>query len=381
MYRHLLFFGVAALFFASFFELHAQVTLLRQMTTPERVKSNAWWPTKLLDSRDDFTGPQVCATCHRDIAASQQTSEMARTLMPAATSPVLQSSHEFTLGPYSYNIARQPSGVVMKVSDGSASLTAPLVWAIGVGRTGQSYMWLRDATFYESRFNYFGAINAFDVTPGRMRSAPDTLDSAVGRPMAEPEARNCLACHSTALTTSKPIAIERLIPGISCEACHGPGANHVALEKSGMEQGAGLIMNPRRLSPTESVDFCGACHGTFWDVELGGAAGVATVRFPAYRLEKSRCWGTGDPRLTCTSCHNPHQPLVRETASYDRVCLQCHSKSAHDGISKTAAVKTCPVATKDCASCHMQKYLVAEMHNTFTDHRIRIVRRGAAFAE
>jgi hypothetical protein len=29
----------------------------------------------------------------------------------------------------------------------------------------------------------------------------------------------------------------------------------------------------------------------------------------------------------------------------------------------------------------MPKYQVAEMHNTFTDHRIRIVRNGAAFAD
>ena len=76
----------------------------------------------------------------RDIAASQQTSEIARTLMPAASSPILQSSHQFALGSYSYSLARQASVVEMKVSDGSASLTAPLVWALGVGRTGQSYL-------------------------------------------------------------------------------------------------------------------------------------------------------------------------------------------------------------------------------------------------
>lgn len=382
MFRALLFLGIAALVIASFYDLHAQATLLRQMTTPERVKAASWWPTKMLPTRDDYTGPQVCATCHADIAVSQQSSEMARTLMPASASQVLQSRQKFAFGPYAYTIAREQNGVTMMVSDGTTALAAPLAWAFGVGRTGQSYMWLRDGTFYESRFNYFGAIKAFDVTPGRMRAAPDTLESAVGRPMSEPEARNCLACHSTGLTMAKPIAVERLIPGVTCEACHGPGANHVAFEKSGMEQGAGLIMNPKRLSPGESVDFCGSCHGTWWDVELSGGTGVATVRFPAYRLEKSRCWGNGDDaRVTCVACHNPHKPLVRETAAYDRACLQCHMNSAHAPATSSLAVKSCRVATKDCASCHMPKYQLAEMHNTFTDHRIRVVRDRAAFVD
>ena len=82
-----------------------------------------------------------------------------------------------------------------------------------------------------------------------------------------------------------------------------------------MEQGAGLIMNPKRLSPGESVDFCGSCHGTYWDVELSGGTGVATARFPAYRLEKSRCWGCC--YRTCTRCG-------RDSGSaFIELCVSC----------------------------------------------------------
>jgi len=381
MYRPRILLALASLALLSFATLQAQVSLLRQMTTPERVKTSEWWPTKILTYGGDYTGPKACGGCHRDISDSQPKSEMARTLSTASASPIVDSHKRFTLGPYTYDIARAQNDVNMTVSDGSRSLTAPLTWAIGVGRTGQSYLWEHDGTFFESRFNYFGAINAFDATPGRMRAAPDTLESAVGRAMSEPEVRSCLVCHATAVTTERPIQVQKLIPGVTCEACHGPGANHVELERSGVEQRAPLIMNPKRLTPQESVDFCGSCHGTFWDAELGGATGPATARFPAYRLEKSHCWGrAGDARLTCVSCHDPHRPLVRETASYDKVCLGCHSKAEH-AVKTTAAPKTCRVANRDCASCHMPKVEVKEMQNTFTDHRIRIARAGAAFAE
>src|SRR5205085_12167381 len=109
---------------------------------------------------------------------------------------------------------------------------------------------------------------------------------------------------------------------------HGPGAEHVWAEKAGTtEERKTGILNPRNLSPVESVDFCGACHRTWWDVALSGSTGITSLRFPPYRLENSRCWGKGDARLTCASCHDPHRPLEREAKAYDKRCLNCHLNS------------------------------------------------------
>ncbi len=41
----------------------------------------------------------------------------------------------------------------------------------------------------------------------------------------------------------------------------------------------------------------------------------------------------------------------------------------------------CPTATKDFASCHMPKVYVPEMHADFTDHRIRIAKKGEPYPE
>jgi hypothetical protein len=142
------------------------------------------------------------------------------------------------------------------------------------------------------------------------------------------------------------------------------------------------IVNPAKFAPLRAVDFCGACHGTPRDVELSGAGGRITVRFPAYRLEKSRCWGAaGDARLTCFACHNPHRPLERDPAAYDAACLRCHKNGAAGRDAETAQQPACPVASSRCTSCHMPKYDVPGMHYKFTDHDIRVVKANAPFPD
>ena len=42
-------------------------------------------------------------------------------------------------------------------------------------------------------------------------------------------------------------------------------------------------------------------------------------------------------------------------------------------------LEACPVATTKCVTCHLPKVNVAVMHSDFTDHRIRIVRKGEPY--
>jgi Cytochrome c554 and c-prime len=209
------------------------------------------------------------------------------------------------------------------------------------------------------------------------------LDTALGHRIYPNDARQCFGCHSTAATTSNRFDPEQLIPGITCEACHGPGARHIQAIKLGqVAKAATLILNPALLNPADSVEFCGACHRTSVDAALTGITGIFTLRFPVHRLERSRCWGVGDARLTCPACHDPHRPLVRDAASYDSRCLSCHlftgdAKSSldHPGVACRAGQTTA------CVTCHMPKYSIPEMHSTFTDHKISVHREGEAFAD
>lgn len=371
-------------------------------TTQEHLRSAAWWPTKLMPTQTGFVGSAACAGCHAEFAAEQAASQMARTLAPAAHSAVLAGHlhDQFHSGPYTTAVTASRTGFVLHTTDGSATLDAVPQWAFGSGEVGQSYLWQSpDGAFHESRFNFFHAPNTFVDTPGRLHGTPTSLAMAASRPIEPFEAQSCFRCHVTTMPASLPTDTAKIVPGIGCEACHGPGAAHVAAARAQAALAAKTpwdrhILNPENLSPTDAVDLCGSCHSTPADVRLMGAAGPQTVRFPAYRLENSRCWlasspaGAGDDRLTCQSCHNPHAPLDHVAGHYDSACLACHTAApAHTAaaapahIETAAAPKTCPVATHDCTSCHMPRVSLPEMHTAFTDHQIRTPHSGQPFPD
>ncbi len=363
------------------------------MTTRERILSAAWWPTSTTQGQKAFVGAETCAKCHGDLVRSQSKSQMAHTLGFAADSSILQEhmKQQYSVGPYTYSLGRTQDHVAVNVSNGTESRSAVLRWAFGSGQVGQSYLWQEpDGSFREARLTYFSSMDTFGATPGRLHGAPTSIDMAMGRRVEGFEVKTCFGCHTTPLSSAAALETKNVAPGVTCEACHGPGAEHVAAMQSGSaaglsatDSGGGLhIVNAGRMTPVQSVDFCGACHSTPWDVRMMGATGIQTVRFPAYRLEKSRCWGvSGDARVTCKACHDPHEPLQREPAAYDTACLGCHLNGKTTARNAQQPGKACPVATTKCVTCHMQKYQIPEMHSKFTDHMIRVGRNGAAFPD
>ena len=297
------------------------------LTTEARVRSAGWWPTKSTPQREEHVGPAACAECHSSEASAQETTPMAEAGVPAANSKIL-AAHQwlnFRLGTYVYDLTRAEGGSILSVSDGTRSVSNVLGWAFGEGEVGETYVFERGGDYYESHLSYFRALQALDITPGPSGSTPSDLEEALGRQMDAEETHLCFGCHNTASSAGGKFDPDRLIPGVTCEACHGPGAKHVSAMKRGrIAEGLAHVLNPARLDPIDSVDFCGACHRAWADVLEHGTFGVATVRFQPFRLETSRCWGKGDARLTCLACHDPHQPLVHDPGSYDNRCLRCH---------------------------------------------------------
>jgi predicted CXXCH cytochrome family protein len=370
--------------------------LQAQLSTADHLMEPGFWPTQPVSSRSDITGPAACARCHAVKSGSQRTTAMANTLMPAGKSEILRSHTlmNFAVGSFHYEIQTGAKGSAYSVTGRDRTIAAPLLWAFGTGRVGQSYLFKReDGHFYEARVTYFDTLHSLDFTPSRALAAPVDVEQAMYRPVDAAEIGRCFSCHSTAAVAGDRLDESKLIPGVTCEACHGPGAKHVATAEAANVAGApetarGTIFNAAQLSPGDSVDFCGACHGTFWDVRLSGAKGVSTVKSQPYRLVESKCWGKGEARLTCTSCHNPHESVRRDAAAYDTVCLACHvTQIAHQSTDKSTEQTveprgaSCSVGTKDCVSCHMPKVNVPEMHYKFTDHRIRIARTGDPYPE
>lgn len=363
--------------------------LLAQLSTEDHLAEPGFWPTQPGSSRKDYVGSDACRPCHAAKVAAQEKTPMARAVAHADDARVLRthSNLTFKVGPYQYLIKSDADHSLYSVTNGTETLSSPLLWAFGTPRVGQSYLFKReDGRYYEARVTYFETLNNLGFTPTRDLTSPKDVEEAMDRPISSTEVSRCFGCHTTASSIGDKFDEQNLILGVTCEACHGPGAKHVAAMKDFMKGDLGAashgdIFNSAHLDPVDSVEFCGACHSTWWDVKISGGKGVATTRSAPYRLVTSKCWGKGDARLTCIACHDPHQQLQTDSGAYDHACLKCHvnTTGAKPGADHPGAA--CPVSTKNCTSCHMQKVYVPEMHSNFTDHRIRIAREGEPFPE
>jgi Cytochrome c554 and c-prime len=352
--------------------------------TEIRVVESPWWPTSGSSKRNTYVGSAACAACHAKEYVSQTKTSMGRAAVKAGDSALLKAHPHLnvTQDGYRYELSTSNGTALFTVSDGNQTTTKNLLWAVGDGRFGQTYVYRQEGQFYESQLSYYVRDNSLETTTGHM--APRTLDTAAGGQTTPTMIHQCFGCHFTAATTNGQFHPDDAIPGVTCEACHGPGLNHVVLNTQG-EAGDGdqLIMNPARLSPSDSVDFCGACHRTSIDAALQGLSkmGIATARLQPYRLQKSKCWGNGDARITCMACHDPHVQLVTDTKTYDSKCLACHAVKTHSTARTKRLAPACSVGTENCVTCHMAKITVPGTYSTFTDHWIRIVRAGAPYPE
>jgi hypothetical protein len=380
---------LSALFFlASSFSSSAQSSQSSSISlaTEMRVRGPGWWPTKGQPARAEYTGPDACSECHELKSETAQSTPMLHAAVRASDSKSLRehASLPFQTGPYTYQLLTTPEKSTLTVGNQTSSLSVELLWALGSGHMGQTFIYQQSAKFYESHVSFYTASQALDITPGQSHSIPATLEDAAGRAIPPNEARFCFGCHTTASTTRNQFDPRPAFLGVTCEACHGPGAQHIAAARAKTEKrGDGSIFNPAQLARVDSVDFCGACHRTWQDVVSGQMVGAGTfnVRFAPYRLENSKCWAGGDARITCMSCHDPHKPLSHDVASYDQNCLACHASSPTEKKSETHPGAACPVATKNCVTCHMPKVEPPNLHSTFTDHWIRIAHPNSAYPE
>jgi tetratricopeptide (TPR) repeat protein len=206
----------------------------------------------------------------------------------------------------------------------------------------------------------------------------------------------CLQCHASRLqpvagTQNRFASPPFLEGGVSCERCHGPGAEHVKARRAGRSHQKDIV-NPAKLSPDTRDSVCAQCH-------LTGAARVARKAKTAYRpgdllssslavfvwsegsselsatshyeqLQQSACKRASGDQFWCGTCHTPH--AAAEASQYRERCLLCHGTK---GCTETVAARS--ANGNDCTACHMPKRdSRAVEHIAFTDHGI--VRRKPA---
>jgi len=336
-------------------------------------------PASLAGGQKSVPTPQearavpACAACH-DQAKSQPATSMAHALETPAECKVL-SAHPvltFQTGKYSYRIDRRGDESAYSVSDGVQTLTLPIRWAMGASSAlGQTYILEKGGQFYESRVSYYTESQGLDLTLGARNSPPADLLEAAGRRMERDDNLACFGCHATNATQGRQLTLDKMVPGVRCERCHGSAEKHLA----GMTQGnpePAAMKDLTTLSTEDVSNFCGQCHRTWDEIVLAGKLDITDIRFQPYRLTGSKCYDVEDARISCLACHDPHREVDLNWGDYDSKCQSCHAGGK-------PGARACKVSDKNCASCHMPKIELPGAHHKFTDHRIRIVKAGEAF--
>jgi hypothetical protein len=357
-------------------------------STSARLREKGWWPTKRDPERSEFAGTDACVDCHREQALTQLQTPMAHAAWRAAESEVLRSHQRIlqSTPAFGTEIWRDRKGSTYTVARGGDQVGSQILWAMGDDVMGQTFILQEDGVLFESQFSYFKPIEGLDLTPGHSRASGLDLRQALGVPLSDETAQQCFRCHTTASSVRGRFDESKAIPGVTCEACHGPGVRHVKAMRDKKDiADEDAMLDPQTFGPVKLADFCGACHRTPPDVVAAKDFLPINIRFQPYRLAKSRCWSRPDRRITCVACHNPHQDLQRDVRFYDAKCLACHSRGTGKAGATSVApaqvnnLPVCRVSSHDCVSCHMPKYTVPQMHGSFTDHDIRIVRPGDEF--
>jgi tetratricopeptide (TPR) repeat protein len=345
-----------------------------QTSSPATIQPNANQPTA-----NGYVGNEACAKCHTSIFDSYQRTAMAHASGPATENPMAGDFLHKKSG-VRYRIYTQDGKLWLsfeRPGDPLVQGKRELLYYIGQGRRGRTYLFSVDGFLFESPVNWYADKHMWDMAPayGNVRAAPMNL----------PALTSCLDCHVSGIqppingTENRYRMPVFAYSGVTCERCHGPGAAHV---------NGGVIVNPSKLSPDRRDAICMQCHleGNAAIERLGKhlyqfrpgddlsdyiryyvrvdetASGLrAASQFEA--LAQSTCKKKSGATMSCTSCHDPHRSVqVEERVSFYRAkCLACH-----------AGLTTKHHANQpDCTSCHMPANPSTDVaHTAVTDHRI-----------
>jgi predicted CXXCH cytochrome family protein len=319
-----------------------------------------------------YAGAAVCASCHKEIAASQARTAMATTWRSAAA-PLPAGYHgratEGSTKVLEYEVERQGNGFVFaaRTPDGLRTVL-PVKVVMGGERNGLSFLLsieklgalpLERPALIEARYVYNSPNHALAISPGFSSEPPGSYEDAFGRVISPGFQEKCLTCHGEPGTPGAGTQ-----GGVQCESCHGPGLDHVEALRQG-KPGTGMA-DPKKLAAVGSLEPCARCHIGFSE-RSDPLPKELLVSSQVVALRNSECFIQSGKALTCTNCHDPHRdrPAAEIEKASTATCLGCHSAAA-----KPHAAVCSVNARGQCTGCHMPR----EAQGVFrmTDHWIRV---------
>jgi tetratricopeptide (TPR) repeat protein len=372
-----------------------------------------------------YVGRQVCGQCHQQTEQSWRGSHHDLAMQPATDTTV---AGDFDNARFSYagvtsTFSRRDGKFVVRTDGPDGALQDfDVKYTFGTAPLQQYLIEFPDGRLqalsiaWDTRGRAEGGQRWFHLYPGQNVNHRDALH------WTGPSQNwnyMCAACHSTGVRKNYDPETRRFATtyaevNVACEACHGPGSNHVAwARKEGdwrrLDDGRkGLVaaLDDRRSvtwtisaetgnaqrtppgRPAREIETCGRCHGRrgqFSDDYVHGRPLGDTLRVAL--LDDSLYYPDGQVRdevyeygsflqskmfhrgVTCSDCHDPHTLKLR--APRPLVCLGCHAARKY----ATPTHHFHPPGSRgaDCIGCHMPTttYMVVDPRH---DHSFRVPR-------
>lgn len=334
--------------------------------SPDRAASSGNLPE--LEVTRGWASENSCQECHTQSQSFAETGH-ALTLRPASDPVLRQLIQSLNATPAAQRESMQVTteGRFPRVQhrEGQHTNDAELDWCFGSGHHARTWVGtLPDSdgatNLLEFRWTWYHDVDGFQVTPGQPTELDSGYYSHLGVLFDQPKARRCFGCHATHLPVDAgQIQVAKIQAGVTCQRCHGPREAHV--------QTGGAIQDHSwsGLSRDEQVARCAECHR---HPEEQTPASIHTgnpdiVRFQPVGLMQSECFQKS--KMTCTSCHDPHQTMESQDSGGIWQCIQCHDGKQNDRPGCRAG------KLDNCLSCHMPKVSM-DRPVRFTDHWIRI---------
>ncbi len=176
--------------------------------------------------------------------------------------------------------------------------------------------------------------------------------------------------------------------GIGCEACHGPGSNHVKAASEYFDYEKDTIVNPAKLPWRLRTMVCGQCHNwgqstaeisaskegipKKYNFPFGFKAGEALYLYYDEAEDEGKRhhqqyneWNESEHSkvgVMCTNCHSVHEgddlKVAMTKLASDSLCMDCHKT-----LQRRAAHRIHTFGS--CVACHMPKTVGHEHSHTF----------------
>ncbi|HEX6047413.1 MAG TPA: multiheme c-type cytochrome [Pyrinomonadaceae bacterium] len=331
------------------------------------------------DARSRYVGDDKCLSCHpkqkefprtAHHLTSQTASRESIKGSFAAGKNVLKTPEPAL----QYRLETRADGFyqtsVLGTPPDSVSTSQRFDLVIGSGRKGQTYLYWGNDQLFQLPVSYWTEIDSWVNSPGYGDRFPE---------FSRPVLPRCLECHASYIETiAEPNRFKKssAVLGVTCERCHGPGAQHSTNPKS-------AIVNPAKLPRDRQLDLCSLCHG-----------GVGVSKTPVFSftvgdaltdhlqlaspkpddaldvhgnqielLQRSKCFKSSN--MTCSTCHDVHAPQ-RNVADFSDRCLSCHK------------VQSCGLFPRrgrtligKCVDCHLPNQTSNVIFSTHAGTRLR----------